>query len=309
MKSTFYPAFQKKTGIQIQTDTFCCAVIDKLRSMENSNHVIWSAINFVTLTDFLMAEKAGLLQPLDTKIVPVSQLQNGLYDRYGYQVFRGADLVAWLTKSYPKGTPHPTTFEDLFNTTKFPGKRCLYKSPQYSGTLEGALLADGVPANKLYPLDLTRAFKKLDTIKSDIVWATFGQGLQFLLNGTCKMAALINGHAQTAANQGNDISVAWRHALYYFTVNAIPKKSPNAAAAQQFLGEIITDRKAQAQFYPKIAYTIPLKKPNIPAAAAKWVPEGKNIAQGIKEDDAGYYLKNNAAITKAWNNWLVTGKP
>ena len=57
----------------------------------------------------------------------------------------------------------------MFDTKKFPGKRTFYKWSA-PGVIEIALLADGVPADKLYPLDLDRAFKKLDTIKSDIVW-------------------------------------------------------------------------------------------------------------------------------------------
>jgi putative spermidine/putrescine transport system substrate-binding protein len=36
--------------------------------------------------------------------------------------------------------------------------------------LEIALLADGVAPDKLYPLDLDRAFKKLDTIKKNTIW-------------------------------------------------------------------------------------------------------------------------------------------
>ena len=40
-----------------------------------------------------------------------------------------------------------------------------------SRTIPAALVADGVPKDKLYPLDLDRAFKKLDEIKPHIkVW-------------------------------------------------------------------------------------------------------------------------------------------
>ncbi|MGO8077848.1 extracellular solute-binding protein, partial [Rhizobium leguminosarum] len=69
---------------------------------------------------------------------------------------------------------------DLFDTAKFPGKRTFYKWSA-PGVIEEALLADGVAADKLYPLDLERAFKKLDTIKSDIVWWSGGAKSQQLL--------------------------------------------------------------------------------------------------------------------------------
>ncbi len=42
--------------------------------------------------------------------------------------------------------------------------------------MEIALMADGVPPDKLYPIDADRAFKKLDTIKKNtIFWETNSQ--------------------------------------------------------------------------------------------------------------------------------------
>ena len=74
----------------------------------------------------------------------------------------------------------PKTWADLFDTTKFPGKRTFYKWSA-PGVIEVALLADGVAPAKLYPLDLDRAFKKLDTIKGDIIWWSGGAQSQQLL--------------------------------------------------------------------------------------------------------------------------------
>ena len=47
--------------------------------------------------------------------------------------------------------------------------------------IEAAFLADGVAPDKLYPLDLDRAFKKLDSIKADIIWWSAGAQSQQLL--------------------------------------------------------------------------------------------------------------------------------
>ena len=69
----------------------------------------------------------------------------------------------------------------------FPGKRGLKKEPNVN--LEWALLADGVPPEKVYevlgtPQGLERAFKKLDTIKGSIVWWQAGaQAPQLLADG------------------------------------------------------------------------------------------------------------------------------
>ena len=62
-------------------------------------------------------------------------------------------------------------FEALFDTTKFPGKRALQKSPFVN--LEWALMADGVAPADVYKVlgtdeGVDRALKKLDTIKKDV---------------------------------------------------------------------------------------------------------------------------------------------
>src|SRR5262249_1097942 len=75
----------------------------------------------------------------------------------------------------------PKNWADFWDVRKFPGNRglCISDPPR---TLIFALLADGVPREKLYPLDLDRAFRKLDEIKPHIkVWWREGNQSQQLL--------------------------------------------------------------------------------------------------------------------------------
>ncbi|MDO6749340.1 extracellular solute-binding protein, partial [Gilvimarinus sp. 1_MG-2023] len=84
-----------------------------------------------------------------------------------------------------------------FDTDKFPGKRGLRKSPK--GTLEWALLADGVSKDKVYDVlatkkGLDRAFRQLDAIKQDIIWWESGaQAPQLLADGAVVMTQAYNG--------------------------------------------------------------------------------------------------------------------
>ena len=86
--------------------------------------------------------------------------------------------------SCPTGRP---TIADLFDLQKFPGKRALQKDPFVN--LEWALIADGVAIKDVYkvlgtPEGVDRAFKKLDTIKKDVVWWEAGaQPPQLLADG------------------------------------------------------------------------------------------------------------------------------
>jgi len=68
----------------------------------------------------------------------------------------------------------PTSWADFWNVKDFPGKRMLRGS--CIGQLECALLADGVPADQIYPIDLPRALKKIAEIKEHtIFWKTGSQ--------------------------------------------------------------------------------------------------------------------------------------
>src|SRR3546814_4432365 len=67
----------------------------------------------------------------------------------------------------------PSSLQDFFDLERFPGPRGLRRTPMTN--LEWALLADGVPGDKVYSLlrteaGVARAFAKLATIRDDIVW-------------------------------------------------------------------------------------------------------------------------------------------
>ncbi len=108
----------------------------------------------------------------------------------------------------------PTTAADFFDLEKFPGKRGLKKGAK--AVLELALMADGVPAAEVYdvlatPEGVDRAFAKLDTIKSEVVWWEAGsQAPQLLADGEVVMTTAYNGRIFNAAIAENK---PFRHRL------------------------------------------------------------------------------------------------
>ena len=91
----------------------------------------------------------------------------------------------------------------------FSGKRTFYKWSA-PGVLEIALLADGVAPDKLYPLDLDRAFRKLDTIKSEIVWWSGGaQSQQLLASGEASVGQFWNGRVFAVQKEQEGIGISW----------------------------------------------------------------------------------------------------
>ena len=73
----------------------------------------------------------------------------------------------------------PQSWADFWNLKEFPGKRTLGRISQ--SVLEAALLADGVPFDKLYPIDVKRALEKIKEIKSQtLFWRTAVEAIEMM---------------------------------------------------------------------------------------------------------------------------------
>lgn len=310
LMNTVLAAFAKQTGVNMLFDAFCCGVA-KLQAQQDSGNVTWSITQFSTMADLRQAEQKNMLLKIDRSVVPLDQLENGSYDDYAIYAYPYAAVVAWNTKKWPLSGKHPQKIEDVLDVASFPGKRCLYKYPQFGGTLEAALLADGVAPDKLYPLDLTRAFKKLDAIRSDIVWWNSGsQGVQQLVSGACDIAILWNGPASMALrNNAGSFAIAWGHAVWDYTPVSIPKGVKNEKAAQALLHLMVTDRSEQEEFVKQTAYVLmPLKdQVAIPQDVAPWVLTADRRKSAILEDTP-YYTANIATLLPRFNAWVVSGR-
>ncbi len=309
MEDTVLRSFAEKTGVNVLFDTFCCGIA-KLQAAQDSGNVPWTIVSFSTMTDLLLAEREDLLLEIDPEIVPLDQLEPGGYDKNAIYGYPYAAVIAWNTEKWPLDGKHPEAIEDIFDTEAFPGKRCLYKYPQFGGTMEAALLSAGVPVDALYPLDTTKAFEALNAIRDDIVWWNTGsQGVQQLVSGACDIALLWNGPISEAIRaNGGPFAIAFGHAVWDYTPISIPKGVKNEKAAQAFLRWMIEDREAQKAFVEQTAYVMLPLKEQVPISdeVAPWVLAGSNLDTAIRENDA-YYVDNIGPLLEKFNGWVTTG--
>ena len=108
------------------------------------------------------------------------------------------------------------------------------------------MLADGVAPDKLYPLDLDRAFKKLDTIKSDIIWWTGGaQSQQLLASAEAPFGSFWNGRLTALEQTGVKVGVSWEQNITAADSLVVPKGAKNKDAAMKFIA-LATSAEGQA---------------------------------------------------------------
>ena len=187
----------------------------------------------------------GMWEKIDYSKIPNAKDVDSRFNSPYFVGFYGySTLIAYNNKKFPNGGPK--TWADFWDVKKFPGKRALrnYARP----TLEIALLADGVPSDKLYPLDVERAYKKLEQIKPDVtVWWTSGaQSHQLLLDGEVDMIALWDGRADAAKSDGADVSFTYDGGILENTCLAVLKGAKNKDNAMRAINAML-DPKAQSE--------------------------------------------------------------
>jgi putative spermidine/putrescine transport system substrate-binding protein len=295
-KAAWASPFTEKTGITVVQDG--PTDYGKLKAMVEAGQVTWDVVD-VEGDYAAQAGKSGQLEKLDFSVIDKSKLDPRFVTDYSVGSFYYSFVIGCNADAV---SACPKTWADLFDTTKFPGKRTFYKWSA-PGVIEAALLADGVAADKLYPLDLDRAFKKLDTIKSDIVWWSGGaQSQQLLASAEAPFGSIWNGRMTALAASGIKTETSWEQNITAADSLVVPKGSPNAEAAMKFIA-MATSAEPQAALAKATGYA-PI---NVDSAklmdpeTAKTLPDQQTASQ--VNADMNYWADNRDAIGEKWYAW------
>ena len=216
-----------------------------------------------------------------------------------------ATIIAYRTDKF--GQHGPSSWADFWDVKKFPGRRAMHKHP--IDTLEEALMADGVPMDKLYPIDMDRAFKKLDQIKSQVdVWWTGGaQTTQMLESGEVDMLPTWNARAQVVIDAGKPVALSWNQGIYSMEGWVIPKGDPNADLGRKFV-TFCANAKRQAEFFDKLSYgpTNPRAYDYISKERAKSLPTAPQNLKLMVQSSTEWWGKNKEKAIERFNSWLLT---
>ncbi len=193
-----------------------------------------------------------------------------------------------------------------------PGKRAIRNGAKWN--LEIALIADGVKAADVYkvlatPAGVDRAFKKLDTIKKDLVyWKSGAQPPQMLAAGDVVMTTAYNGRV-TAANDKDkkNFKMVWKDTPYTMDSWVIMKGTPNKADAEKLL-EFMGRAENQAKLPKYIRYGVTNRdasKQIDPSLMGDLPTNPANLNQAFP-DNAKFWIDNIDKMTERWNKWAAT---
>ena len=218
--------FTEKSGVAVVREN--PSGLGKLRAMVEAGAVT-SVVLELSSPELEQAKALDLVEPLDwDAIEPMPMFDEAKDEKgYGYQFY--STIMAWR-----EDAKAPQSWQDFWDVEAFPGKRAL---PDYAAyILPMALLADGVPVEELYPLDLDRAFASLERIKDHVAvwWQAGAQPPQLLKDNEVQYAVAWSG--RVAGQEGIEFTFEdGQLDLAYFVVPKGADAEPEAARQRHLL--------------------------------------------------------------------------
>jgi putative spermidine/putrescine transport system substrate-binding protein len=180
--------FTKSTGIKVHFDG-SGPLPSNIKQQVQANNVIWDVSDGDGYYGIQLGD-AGFLDPIDYSIVDKSKVWPEFIWPYGVCDYVYSYVLAYDTTKV-RGVP---TWADFFDLKKYPGKRATWK--YFMGTGEPILLADGVPPDKLYPMDMDRVIAKAKTLGDNLLlWDSGASSQQMFMDSEVTMACIWNTRA------------------------------------------------------------------------------------------------------------------
>lgn len=266
----------------------------RIRAIVESNVISWDVIarNYHSSLEL---GPLGYLEEMDYSIVDRSKVLPGYAGRWGVGAFTYANVLAWDTQAFEGRAP--STWADFWNIGEFPGRRSLRR--HIDGTLEAALLADGVPIDEIYPIDVDRAFAKLNEIKQHtIFWGSHTESYQLLRDGEVTMGCLTSSRATPLKRDTEGrIDFTYNEASFFVSGWAVLKGAPSGRKAFEF---IASTQEPERQ----IAFQRALGNGPVNPAANEIMPEDlaaenpsspENLALMVAANNE-WYAENGASV-------------
>ena len=219
-RKAFFDPYTAQTGVQIKTVPGVSFA--KLKAQVQTRNFEWDLVNLGDV-EYGQAVLEGLLDKVDKAAAKTDQLPPHMVRDYGITSYSLGTNLVYRKDKFPNGGPQ--SWADFWDVNKFPGPRCLFD--RSFTCLAFALLADGVPIDKLYPMDLDRAFRKMSEIKPHIKvwWREGSQSQQLIRDGEVDIIAMWSARAIDLIEDKVPLEIVWNGAELYCQSTGAERRS------------------------------------------------------------------------------------
>ncbi|MCM2472449.1 ABC transporter substrate-binding protein [Rhizobium sp. CG5] len=304
MKEIWFTPFSQETGINVSTASV--PDIAKLEVMENVGSVEWDLMD-AEGTQMELAIKKDLLQKIDYdlifKIVPKEQIDPKVIKEYGVGSVAFSTVIAWNTGLF--GADGPQSWKEWADTTRFKGRRALYAQPRPS--FEIALMAAGVPPEKIYPINIDDAFKALDELKPKIdLWVEkTSQWGVLMQNGEVDLMGSSLSRTLDEKKRSGKIDFTFNQSIIEQDYWVIPKSAAGGANAQKLIAYMLM-AKGSLAFASRMPFNVANTTiyGDIPEEMQQQLPGyPANAARNVQIDQA-WWTANSDQVRLRWLDWL-----
>jgi len=310
LKTSMYDPFVDQSGIGLIEQTYDGSYQPLLdESLFQTNK--WDLVNVET-NMVQQGEDDDIVEPIDYTIVNVDDFIPEAVHSHGVGVMTWSWVLAYNKDLF--GQAPPQSWVDFFDINRYPGSRGLQDDPRR--VLEMALLADGVPPNQLYPLDVERALTKLSELNEDLIdnnqqlvwWSAYARPAELLDNGIVVMTPGTNGRILQSMRAGiTKIDYIWDGGIIDLDWWVVMKDSPNKETAMEFL-KYASSIEAQREMSLMISYG-PVNNAalaSLPEEVRRTLPTyPANLAKQFYFDTV-WWTNNYNTVIERWNQWRQT---
>ncbi|MFC9684943.1 ABC transporter substrate-binding protein [Streptomyces sp. NPDC056948] len=303
LQKAIYTPFTQETGIGVQ--------VVNLQSTQMLAQIKQGRPQFDLINNSMMDHRKfgaqDALEALDTdriKSLKSARIPDSQITDHGIGNSFYGQCMAYRTDAFDGRKPE--SWADFWDTAGFKGSRSMCNPDADLPELEFALLADGVPMDKLYPLDLDRAFKVLTRLRSDIkkFWDSGPLPGVLLSRQEVTMSTVWDGRIADLEKQGVPVARQLNGMRRQFQGYAIAKGAAHVDAAYRLM-----DYALRPESQARLAKAFP-SNPSSPVAYEKLTTDERNALAGAPQyydkgfdADIGWWLKNETAVTKRWLEW------
>ena len=317
----YHERFTAATGVRVLLEEYNGGLA-RIRAQQETNNVVWDVIDMDNGETMLGCDE-GLLVEMGYDDLPPAPDGTPAAEDFvpGYALDCGVEIllfsVIYAYNAEKLAEPKPATIADFFDLERFPGRRGMRRMPNVN--LEMALMADGVPVGEVYnvlsaPDGIDRAFRKLDTIKEEVIWwETGAQPPQMLADGEVAMSTAFNGRIFNAwALENQPLQIVWDGQVLAATYLNVIAGSPNEALARQFVA-FATEAQSMANLAGYISYG-PLRRSAIELVdkhfevgvdMAPHLPSyPRHMANALREDPE-WWADRQEDLSERFASWLL----